>query len=61
MTSEQLMKIYDDIDTSGDGEIEYSEFIAAAMNKAEQLTDDNLVRAFKLISHGNDTINLGQL
>ena len=33
MTSEQLLKIYDDIDTSGDGEIEYSEFIAAAMNK----------------------------
>ena len=35
MTSEQLLKIYDDIDTSGDGEIEYSEFIAAAMNKQE--------------------------
>ena len=35
MTSEQLLKIYDDIDTSGDGEIEYSEFITAAMNKQE--------------------------
>ena len=33
LDSEELMKIYDDIDTSGDGEIEYSEFIAAAMNK----------------------------
>ena len=33
MSSEKLMKIYDDIDTSGDGEIEYSEFITAAMNK----------------------------
>ena len=46
MSSESLLKIYDDIDTSGDGEIEYSEWIVASIDRNSLLTKEKLEAAF---------------
>jgi len=36
-------------DSNGDGNVDYSEFIAAAFDKVKLLTEPNLLKAFKVL------------
>jgi calcium-dependent protein kinase len=41
------------LDKNGDGVIDFSEFITAAIDKAVMLSKDNLLSAFKMIDKDN--------
>ena len=41
-------------DTNGDGNVDYSEFIAAAFDKVKLLTEPNLQKAFKIFDQDGD-------
>jgi hypothetical protein len=42
-------QLWESMDRDGDGEISYEEFIAAAIDKAALLTNENVDRTFRLI------------
>ena len=46
MTDSELNDIFEKIDFNADGEINYSEFLAATINKEKAVTMDNLKFAF---------------
>ena len=49
-------------DSNGDGNVDYSEFIAAAFDKVKLLTEPNLLKAFKVLDQdGDGTISQGEL
>ena len=41
-------------DSNGDGNVDYSEFIAAAFDKVKLLTEPNLEKAFKVFDQDGD-------
>ena len=41
-------------DTNGDGNVDYSEFIAAAFDKVKLLTEPNIQKAFKIFDKDGD-------
>ena len=50
------------LDTNGDGKIDYSEFITAAVNRAQILSKENLDITFKIFdSDGNGKISVEEL
>ena len=51
-----MTSIFKNIDTAGQGEITYSEFIAAAMPSSEKFSEERLTLAFNAISGGEDVI-----
>lgn len=54
--------IFDRIDLNGDGEIDYSEFLAAAINKESLLDEERLISAFKSFDQdGSGTISATEL
>jgi calcium-dependent protein kinase len=55
MSEEELSKIFDNIDFNKDGEINYSEFLAATIKKEKVISESNMKLAF----HHFDTDNSG--
>lgn len=54
---EQIDFLMQGIDMNGDGEINYNEFLAFAMNRQKLLSKTNLESAFKTFDKVNRTIN----
>ena len=50
---EQYQDLMDSVDRNGDGVIDFTEFITAAIDKAFILSKDNLAAAFKMIDKDN--------
>ena len=48
MEKEDVIKMFNSVDTDGSGFIEYSEFVVAAMNEKNVLTNEKLQAAFKM-------------
>jgi calcium-dependent protein kinase len=48
MNEEEVDKMFESVDTDNSGFIDYSEFIVAAMNEKNLLTNDKLEAAFKM-------------
>lgn len=46
MDLQEIMRV---VDTNGDGVIDYTEFITAAIDKSEVINKENMMAAFKLI------------
>jgi calcium-dependent protein kinase len=57
MDYKDIDTIYKEIDINGNGSIDYNEFISAAVDREELMTQENLVTAFNLI----DTEKTGAL
>ena len=54
--------LIDQLDTNGDGKIDYAEFITAAVNRAQILSKENLDIVFKIFdSDNNGTISVQEL
>ena len=49
LTDEQIDDIFSQVDADGNGEIDYSEFVAATMNEKNLLSNNKLQTAFKII------------
>ena len=47
-TDDEVGDLLDHIDDDGSGMVDYSEFIAAAYDKAKLLTEPNLEKAFRI-------------
>jgi Ca2+-binding EF-hand superfamily protein len=47
----EFQEIMREIDKDGDGLVDYSEFLAAAVNKAKIISDENLRYAFSMLDH----------
>ena len=60
-SEEDVESIYSSIAGPNAASISYSEFITAAMDKRTQLSEENLTRAFDMISNGESNISLIQL
>lgn len=45
----KFVKIFQAIDSDNNGEIDFTEFVTAAIDKKELLSDENLLRAFKIL------------
>jgi len=61
-TELEVDKILEEVDTDKSGEIDYSEFVAAATNKQTLLTKENIEAAFKLFDADNSgTITAAEL
>jgi calcium-dependent protein kinase len=55
-------QLWESMDRDGDGEISYEEFIAAAIDKAALLTNENVDRTFRLIDlDGNGQLSREEL
>ncbi len=69
LDDEELIRMFKEIDTDGNGTIDYSEFLMATMNETQLLSTDKLKAAFKMFDKdGSGTISkeeiketLGQL
>ena len=48
--SQDWIDLVEQLDTNGDGKIDYSEFITAAVNRARLLNSQNLEIAFKMFA-----------
>jgi calcium-dependent protein kinase len=60
--SNEVDRILEEVDADGNGEIEYSEFILASMNKKKALSRENLTAAFNRFDQDNSgTITLNEL
>lgn len=60
--SEEYQETMSKLDTNGDGKIDYSEFITAAVNRAQILSKQNLDTTFKIFdSDGNGMISVQEL
>ena len=61
-SSLEWQRLVDSLDTNGDGKIDYSEFITAAVNRAQILSKENLDITFKIFdSDGNGKISVEEL
>ena len=49
LTDEQIDDMFSQVDADGNGEIDYSEFVAATMNEKNLLSNNKLQTAFKII------------
>ena len=62
MSEKEAKKLFEQADTDNSGEIDYTEWIAATINKKEILTDKNLDAAFKLFDvDGGGAITVEEL
>jgi len=62
MTIYELNKLFDEIDKDGSGEIEYTEFITATINKKKLLDKDKLLDIFTAIdADGSGSISIDEL
>ena len=60
--SQDWIDLVEQLDTNGDGKIDYSEFITAAVNRARLLNSQNLEIAFKMFDvDGNGKISKDEL
>ena len=48
MEKEDVLKMFEAVDIDSSGFIDYSEFVVAAMNEKQLLTDEKLLSAFKM-------------
>ena len=48
LTDEQIDDMFSQVDADGNGEIDYSEFVAATMNEKNLLSNNKLQTAFKM-------------
>ncbi|KAL4472084.1 hypothetical protein ABPG72_001082 [Tetrahymena utriculariae] len=46
---EEIKKVIESIDTDGSGKIDYTEFLAATMEKSLYMKEDKLIQAFKML------------
>ena len=57
-----MQAIFDEVDLDGNGEIEFSEWIVASIDKRSLVTDEKLVLAFQLFDKDrNDTIRIEEV
>lgn len=62
MEKEDIEKMFDSVDTDKSGFIEYSEFIVAAMNEKNILTNEKLQAAFKMFDKdGSGSISASEI
>lgn len=52
----EFQEIMREIDKDGDGLVDYSEFLAGAVNKAKIISDENLRYAFSMLDHDKNGI-----
>ncbi len=45
-----------DLDQDGNGVIDYSEFLAAAVNKAKIISNENIRNAFSMLDHDKNGV-----
>lgn len=48
MEKDDVLKMFDAVDIDRSGFIDYSEFVVAAMNEKQLLTDEKLLTTFKM-------------
>lgn len=53
ISDEEIDEIFARIDVDGSGYIDYTEFVASAMNNADLLSDTKLNRAFEMFDVDN--------
>lgn len=46
---EEIKKVIESIDTDGSGKVDYTEFLAATMEKSLYMKEDKLIQAFKML------------
>ena len=62
LTDEEIDKIFQHVDTSGSGELEYSQFLFGALDTKDLLSSDNLKKAFSIFDKdGSGDISLEEL
>ena len=61
MAKEEVDKIFTMVDVDGSGEIEFSEFLTATVNRAALLTEDKLKMAFNMFDKDGKGITLEEI
>lgn len=62
MSKEEITQIFHKIDTDGSGTIDYSEFVAASIDRKKMLSKRSLERVFKMFDKdGSGTISAEEL
>lgn len=51
---EEVRKVIESIDTDGSGKIDYTEFLAATMEKSLYMKEDKLIQAFRMLDLDNN-------
>ena len=61
-SDEQMNEIFDAVDTDGSGMIEYSEFVVATLGEEVLLSEEKLIKTFKMFDKdGGGTISIDEL
>ena len=54
MEEPNILKVFKKVDVDKDGKVDYSDFLTAAFDKRQLLTQKNIKRVFKLLDHNNN-------